>query len=478
MKPRKTNDKTTRSPFALSLVLAGLCCLFPSIKAQAQSIRPVGWLLSADVPHLPHTSDSLCIIENHSPELSSFIHALRLLDAGKDTVLTIIHLGDSHIAAGYYSGQTMRLLQQRYGNAGRGFVAPLRLARTSQPEDYYLRSATREWISGRINQPSKKTPIGPGGVGIRSNAASIKFDLIMAPVNGEGYSFNQAVLYRGNKAMPMQPTGAGKAAIKVSHGRIEVGPRMVADTFFLPTLRDTLLLQSSLRKPGAKANSPASEFTNYYYGFNLTNGQPGILYHSIGVNGAMFVHYSDPDFLPRLAALKPSLLIVSLGTNESIGIRFNADVFARQVRKFLGMVKEYMPQTAILLTTPADAYKRTRVNRKYNCFPNENMDEVAATLTAIAREEGLASWDLFSATGGKHSGEQWFNTGLLSGDRVHFSREGYIEHGRLLYLAFMRLTEPKPAIEAIPNTSLRNPLLDSLQEDRPKISPIKHDRRN
>ena len=462
------------------LILLCLLSLSPSAQAQAQTQapRPVGWLLSADVPHLPFTLDSLCIIENHSSELSSFIHALKLLDAGKDTVLTIVHLGDSHIEAGYYSGQIMRLLQQRYGNAGRGWVAPFRLARMSQPEDYFIRSNIREWVSGRINQPSKKTPIGPGGIGIRSNASSLKLDLLTAPVNGEGYSFNQVVLYRGNKAMVMQPTGTRKEGIRFSHGLTEVGPRMVADTFFLPSLRDTLLLQSSLRKPGAKTNSPATDFTNFYYGFSLSNGQPGILYHSVGVNGAMFVHYSDPDFLPRLAALKPSLLIVSLGTNESIGTRFSEEVFARQVRKFLGMVREYMPETAILLTTPADYYKRTRIRgqRGYTYSFNENTEKVAATLSALAREEGLACWDLFSATGGRHSSEQWLDAGLLSTDRIHFRKEGYLEFGRLFYLAFTRLAEPRP-IQPVSNDALRTLLPDSSQLSRPPITPV-HDRRN
>ena len=42
--------------------------------------------------------------------LQSFFDELDSLGAGKDTVLTIVHLGDSHIQAGYYSGKVMRLL--------------------------------------------------------------------------------------------------------------------------------------------------------------------------------------------------------------------------------------------------------------------------------------------------------------------------------------------------------------------------------
>ena len=67
--------------------------------------------------------------------LQPFFAGLDSLRAGKDTVLTIVHLGDSHIQAGYYSGKVMRLLQAQFGNAGRGWIAPFKLSRTNEPDD-------------------------------------------------------------------------------------------------------------------------------------------------------------------------------------------------------------------------------------------------------------------------------------------------------------------------------------------------------
>lgn len=49
-----------------------------------------------------------------------------------------------------------------------------------------------------------------------------------------------------------------------------------------------------------------------------TNGYPGVLYHSVGVTGAMYVNYTDEAYVRQLALLKPSLLIISLGTNETL----------------------------------------------------------------------------------------------------------------------------------------------------------------
>lgn len=132
--------------------------------------------------------------------LQSFFDGLDSLGAGKDTVLTIVHLGDSHIQAGYYSGKVMRLLQAQFGNAGRGWIAPFKLSKTNEPDDYFISSSVREWVTGRCIQANKKCPVGIGGIGIQSVSPSINLDVRIAPNNGAGYSFNQAILYRGGES--------------------------------------------------------------------------------------------------------------------------------------------------------------------------------------------------------------------------------------------------------------------------------------
>lgn len=370
--------------------------------------------------------------------LQSFFAGLDSLRAGKDTVLTVVHLGDSHIQAGYYSGKMMRLMQAEFGNAGRGWVAPFKLGRLNEPDDYFITSTVREWTMGRSTQVKKRTPLGPGGIGIRSTSPSINLNVYMAPQNGAGYSFNQAIFYRGEKAMPMLPTGRLKDSVGVSLASVPAADGVLADTFRLSFLSDTLLLHSTRRKQGTDQLLPASSFNNVYYGFSLTNGKPGILYHSIGVNGAMYVNYTDETFIRRLALLRPALLIVSLGTNETFGTRFNRAEFGRQARAFVLLVKTYMPDAAVLLTTPPECYRRRYVNKKRTYVRNANTQLAAQTLVEVAREEGLACWDLFAATGGKGSCVDWQEEKLMRKDRIHFTKEGYREQGTLLYRALMQ----------------------------------------
>ncbi len=70
--------------------------------------------------------------------------ALRAKTASPDSTVSVVHIGDSHIQAEIGTSVTRDLLQLRFGNAGRGLVAPLRLSGTNQPHDYSFRS-TRTW---------------------------------------------------------------------------------------------------------------------------------------------------------------------------------------------------------------------------------------------------------------------------------------------------------------------------------------------
>src|SRR5690606_31485683 len=72
-------------------------------------------------------------------------------------------------------------------------------------------------------------------------------------------------------------------------------------------------------------------------GLILENGNSGIIYHSIGVNGAKFLDYNKyPLFFEQLKALNPDLIIISLGTNEAFDkADFTIDDFRNQMDEFL-----------------------------------------------------------------------------------------------------------------------------------------------
>jgi len=397
---------------------------------------------------LPFIPDSLCYIKDPTHSMSAFINELMDLLHGKDTVINIVHLGDSHIQAGSLSGRTMRLMQNSFGNAGRGWIAPFKLSKTNEPTDYFILSNVKEWISGRCNQINPKCPWGIGGIGIQTKAKDVDFRLIIAPENGKGYSFNKVLLYSDSNTLPLMPAGPGNEKITVSpwnnpsaHTTESPDNQTIRiDTFRMTDLTDTLFV----RNMNAQNQSGHS---NLYYGFNLLNGNPGILYHAIGVNGAHYANYTHRDYIRQLSLLKPSLLIISLGGNEAHGRNFNKTTFESQVHSLVRLIREEMPRTAILITTPAETFKSVYVNKKRQYVRNENIAKVADVISTYTAREGLACWDLYTVSGGENSCKNWYDAKMLVSDRIHFSRTGYEEQGLLLFKVIARscvLSFPKP----------------------------------
>lgn len=385
--------------------------------------------VTPEEPALPFYIDSLCVLTGNARALEPFYRELAALRQGKDTVISVVHLGDSHIQCGFFSGHVMRLFHRDFGNAGRGLIVPLKLTRTNEPDDYFIRSTVTDWLKGRCIQAEPKCPVGVGGIGIRTEARKINMDVIIARNNGAGYGFNQAVLFRDREATPLIATGVPASGVKTVTGSRPVCADVVCDTVRFDRLTDTLLLRS---------HTLPARYNNLYYGLSLTNGAPGVLYHSIGVNGAMFVNYTDPAYIKQLALLKPSLLIVSMGTNETFGRRFSASEFKGQVARLVGLLRTYLPNTVLVVTTPPECFQRKRVNKKLVYQRNPNTGTAARAIAELAGEEGIPCWDLYRMTGGRGSSEKWLDAGLYGRDRIHFTKEAYAEQGNLLYRALVK----------------------------------------
>ena len=421
-----------------SLVLISCLTAIPCRVAAIEETNPADNVNYRTLPDadrlfssLPFVRDSLCVIKDPTNSMSAFVNELMELLHGKDTVINVVHIGDSHIQAGYLSGRTMRLLQTSFGNAGRGWVAPFKLAKANEPPDYFILSSVKEWTSGRCIQPNPKCPWGIGGIGIQTKTNDIDFRLIIAPNSGAGYSFNKVLLYRDSDAAPMRPINLDTSKVSISSWNNQLIEKMMIDTFSTSNLMDTFSVRS------IKSINPSNPL-NLYYGFMLMNGNAGMLYHAIGVNGARFVDYTHQAYIRQLSLLKPSLIIISLGTNESFGRNFNKETFESQVNAFVRLVRNEMPDVSILITTPAETYKSVYVNKKRQYVRNENIAKVAEVISSYTEKEGLACWDLYAISGGENSCKKWFDAKMLGRDRIHFSRDGYEEQGILLYKALAR----------------------------------------
>ena len=142
-----------------------------------------------------------------------------------------------------------------------------------------------------------------------------------------------------------------------------------------------------------------------------------VSYRHLGKNGATIDYFLDPKVAARVAALKPDLLVVSLGTNESYG-RFVPEQYVRKLDRFLGMYGQSCGE--ILFTTLPGNYRHGRLN------PMNSV--VADTQVWYAKIRGIPVWDIYHAIGPVY----WRSNGMMDRQGVHFTGAGYSMQGRML----------------------------------------------
>ena len=67
-------------------------------------------------------------LENFGPARQPWIDKLRSLRQGRAEVFRIVQIGDSHTAGDFFTGGLRAALQERWGNAGAGWVWPVAVA--------------------------------------------------------------------------------------------------------------------------------------------------------------------------------------------------------------------------------------------------------------------------------------------------------------------------------------------------------------
>ena len=175
-------------------------------------------------------------------------------------------------------------------------------------------------------------------------------------------------------------------------------------------------------------------------GTRLTETFGAVSYIDKGVNGATCLTFTHPDRIAEIAALKPELLILSFGTNESHNRRYNINVHYNQMDELVKLLHDSLPNVPILLTTPPGSYESFRQRRRRRTYAiNPRTATAAETIRRYAKDHRLLVWDMYDVVGGKRRAcTNWTDAKLMRPDHVHYLPEGYILQGNLLYQALIK----------------------------------------
>lgn len=354
--------------------------------------------------------------------LTYFFENMDSLAKGEDKQINIVHIGDSHIQADFFSNQIRKRSQTTFhlGNGGKGFIFPYPLAKTNNPNSYRV-SYTGKWVGERISVSKHNYDWGVSGVIATTTSPFSTFSIQLNTQEDSSiyYNTNHIRVY-----YPVTDIHSYEIFIEKDDslltGKIDTLGGFIE--FDLDTLVDNLKFKFK------KTNANQRNFN--IEGILLNNDESGIIFHSIGVNGAQFRSYLKcTKFIPQLKSLNPHLIIISLGTNDVYGMNsLNTNDLKRNIEKLLTWIREASPNTSILFTCPSDnLYKRRS--------PNHNNGIAGKLYKELAEEHNLAVWDLYTIMGGLSSIYAWQKQGLAQGDFLHFSARGYTLQGELLFRA-------------------------------------------
>lgn len=335
--------------------------------------------------------------------------------------ISIVQIGDSHIQGNFLSRELRERLQRAFGDAGRGLIFPYKLAGTNGPRDYLVETNARWNGSSCQRNLSATTSFGVSGFTLETTnpKGELTFRL-RDTATSETRLFTKVTIFQHKT--PLQYDVEVRDDNSNQTAQLYVENEYARSYYFdRPVSQFTIAAKRS--------NSRQKVLT--LDGVTLENELSGVVFHSIGVNGAKFQDFVRASyFAVQVAELKPDLIILSMGTNEAQGHTDEGYMY-RTINSLTENLLKESPHSLILLTTPADSYLRGKGF-------NPNMPDMSKVIRKFAREKGFAVWDLFNLSGGENSAASWKNTGLLSSDSVHYSKTGYAAQGKLFYQSLLK----------------------------------------
>ena len=373
--------------------------------------------------------------------LSGFYQALIALQSGlRQDPVTILHLGDSHIASDGFSGDLREKFQGRFGDSGRGMMMP------GFPFPYYRARGVTFGRQGKWTAANSFAgDAGPYGLsGVRLSAGDPGASLSLTSARG--------ALEWAEVAFATQAKGG---AASVSFGGV---------TRLVPTGGEELKIKRvRIARKGRRLEIETKDASRVsVLSWSLGNNRPGIRYVNFGIPGATAdtPQRWDERFVANdLARLKPDLIVLGYGTNEGFNDDLDAEAYGARVTALLKRLKGGAPKASFLVLGPPDAARLPRFARKKakdaaanapcralseterrdyallrktkspalaRWHPPPKLSAVRAGLRRVAERQGAYFWDWSKVMNGPCGIHAWARAEppLAAGDRVHLRSAG------------------------------------------------------
>jgi lysophospholipase L1-like esterase len=335
----------------------------------------------------------------------------------KGGVTRVLHYGDSPTTADLITADARALLQKQFGDAGSGFVL------IARPWAWY------------------------GHRGVEMEASNWKIEVAGATSMKDGLHGLGAASFQGS-------TGA------VAHWHLKDTRHSSVEVAYLAqpgggsfSMEADGVVIGSADTAGEQAPGYASfpfppgskDFTLRVtsgsvrlYGADFRKAGGGVVYSSLGVNGANVTLLSHamngPHWAAQLRHYQPDLVVVAFGTNESGFPKFVDGTWGHELTAAVRRIQAAVPGVSILLMSPMDRGERKDGGAIGTV---EAMPRLVNIESGVAAETGVAFFNTFEAMGGEGTMAKWYSgePRLVGADFIHPMPLGARIVGELLYNA-------------------------------------------
>lgn len=355
-----------------------------------------------------------------NPEyLESFFSKLHYLQQTQgDSVVKILHLGDSHTQMGYFPGEVRDALQARYGGKGIGIFFPNSLCFGYNPIGLDISSKT-QWECEKVLNLKSNIPLGIVGLAMRSADSVCVINIAFKDKKKVVEEFTV-----------FHETLGEEIEVFCSDGKV--------NTF-------SFSANSAMTK--VVLNQPKAETEIYFrrkkgsnpfvlYGLSVNSEiSKGINYNTFGVSGGQYKFLAEnaPRMMEQMEAFKPDLLIISLGTNDAYLKDLTAESFTQMLTNLIQSLKKVSTKTEFILTTPPDT--------EFNKSKPISREIVIQGILNAGKSAHCAVWNFNEAMGGENTFKKWQKMKLANKDGLHFNPAGYYLQGQLFNVALAKAME-------------------------------------
>lgn len=361
-----------------------------------------------------HTEAAPVLDADH--RLDRFYQALLRAERKEaDGVVRIAHYGDSPTTADMITADVRDLLQHQFGDAGHGFVL------LTKPWAWYGHRGLEVRSSGWTVTPATQSPhrdgrYGFGGVSAVGGAdasaqidlrdaghQTVEFAFLRQPDGGSfTVSANGAPLGTVETSGPAEP---GFASMRLPAGTRHISLRVVSGSVRL-------------------------------FGAQLLKDGPGVVYHSLGLNGAyvsvLAKFFQADHWAQELQHYRPDLVIINYGTNESMYANFVDFAYQKEMREIVRRLRAALPDVPVLIMSPMDRGQR---DAEGGIGTVPALARLVTLQQQVAEETDCAFFNTFEAMGGPGTMGRWYaaEPRLVGADFIHPMPSGAKLIGNLFY---------------------------------------------